>query len=275
MPYLAGAAAQELKLWDQCGGEGGNCKQGGTCVNGPFPGKTCPAGSSCLKQSNWYFQCLPTEGYTCIPAAGNTPGAPAGATGGAQYTLKVWDQCGGMGGNCAGYQCLDGAYPNYACPAGTSCQRQNQWYSQCLPGSGGSWSGSGSGSASTLNLWDQCGGKGGNCASYTCVDGAYPGQSCPAGSTCQRLHEWYSQCRPGGTSYGTCDQVKLWDQCGGLSSRAGANATDGSVCCPAGTTCNYYNIWWACALCVRLPSLRMPRSCLARVRPRLPSCRPG
>ena len=73
----AGAAAQELKLWDQCGGEGGNCKTAGTCLNGPFPGKTCPSGSSCLKQSNWYFQCLPTEGYTCIPAAGNVPGAPA------------------------------------------------------------------------------------------------------------------------------------------------------------------------------------------------------
>jgi hypothetical protein len=59
-------------------------------------------------------------------------------------------------------------------------------YFQCLPGSGG-WSSSGSGSGSTLNLWDQCGGKGGNCNSYTCVDSLYPGQSCPAGSNCQRL----------------------------------------------------------------------------------------
>jgi hypothetical protein len=113
-------------------------------------------------------------------------------------------------------------------------------YFQCLPGSGG-WSGSGSGS--TLNLWDQCGGKGGNCAQFTCIDGLYPGQSCPAGSSCQRLHEWYSQCRPGGTSYGTCEQVALWDQCGGKSSKAGANATDASICCPAGTTCNFYNDW--------------------------------
>ncbi len=115
-PLTGVATAQaQLKLWDQCGGEGGNCKDVGTCINGPFPGKDCPAGSSCLKQSNWYYQCLPTEGYTCIPTAGNTPGAPAG---GAQYTLKMWDQCGGMGGNCAGYQCVDGAYPNYACPPG-------------------------------------------------------------------------------------------------------------------------------------------------------------
>jgi hypothetical protein len=34
-------------------------------------------------------------------------------------------------------------------------------------------------------------------------------------------------------------QVALWAQCGGLSSHAGANANDGSKCCPSGTTCNY------------------------------------
>jgi hypothetical protein len=282
----ASAAAQaQLRLWGQCGGQGGSCKEAGAgaCVDGPYPGKSCPAGSSCLKQSNWYYQCLPSEGYTCIPTDGKAPGGP----GGSQFTLNWWDQCGGMGGNCNNYQCVDNAYANYACPSGTSCQRQNQWvsgrgaagfsgrcffagwiggtrpavhltlgpgqaqgclrkelfgstkptlrhppnldtpqYFQCLPGSGG-WSGSGSGSGSTLNLWDQCGGKGGNCAQYTCVDAIYPGQSCPAGSSCQRLHEWFSQCRPGGTSYGTCEQVALWSQCGGKSSRAGTNATDG------------------------------------------------
>ncbi len=62
-------------------------------------------------------------------------------------------------------------------PAGTSCQRQNQWYHQCLPGGG---------SGATLNVWDQCGGKGGNCNGYTCVDGPFPGQSCPSGTSCQR-----------------------------------------------------------------------------------------
>jgi hypothetical protein len=215
------------------------------------------------------------DGYTCIPTDGNVAGS------GSQFTLGWWDQCGGMGGNCNSYrQCADSAFANYACPSGTSCQRQSQWvsaewpgaadssacvmggaardapcawgpartqgclktslgllnpaprphdnpqYFQCLPGSGG-WSGTGSASGSTLNLWDQCGGKGGNCAQYTCIDGLYPGQSCPPGSTCQRLHEFYSQCRPGGSSYGTCEQVALWSQCGGLSSRAGANATDG------------------------------------------------
>ena len=113
---LAGAQAQ-LKLWDQCGGQGGSCNAF-ACVDGPFPGQSCPAGSSCLKQSKYYYQCLPSEGYTCIPANGNgaTPsgssggGSSGGGLGAPQYTLGVWDQCGGLGGNCQTYGCVDGAY---------------------------------------------------------------------------------------------------------------------------------------------------------------------
>jgi hypothetical protein len=56
------------------------------------------------------------EGYTCIPTDGTAPGGSGGS--GAQFTLNWWDQCGGMGGNCNKYQCLDGAFPNYACPSG-------------------------------------------------------------------------------------------------------------------------------------------------------------
>jgi hypothetical protein len=117
----AAVARAQLKLWDQCGGQGGNCKEAGAgaCVDGPIPGQSCPSGSSCLKQSNWYYQCLPTEGYTCIPTNGNSPGAPQGSTGGAQYTLGWWDQCGGMGGNCNSYgQCADSVFASYACPSG-------------------------------------------------------------------------------------------------------------------------------------------------------------
>jgi hypothetical protein len=132
--------------------------------------------------------------------------------------------------------------------AGTSCQHQNQWYYQCLPGGG---------SGSTLNVWEQCGGKGGNCAAYTCVDGQYPGQTCPSGTACQRkrecwgLHglaaamracllpaadvsgscrwrylpapadEWYHQCLPNGQTFGT---LNLWDQCGGKGGNCGIKA---------------------------------------------------
>jgi hypothetical protein len=79
-----------------------------------------------------------------------------------------------------------------------TCILADEWYQQCLPAGQ---------NFGTLNLWDQCGGKGGSCSQFTCADGLYPGQSCPPGATCQRLHEWYSQCRPGGSSYGTCEQV--------------------------------------------------------------------
>jgi hypothetical protein len=48
--------------------------------------------------------------------------------------------------------------------------------------------------------------------------------------------------------HGRCPQVALWDQCGGKGSRAGANATEQSICCPAGTTCNFYNEWRAAEL---------------------------
>ncbi len=91
-----------------------------------------------------------------------------------------------------------------------------------MPGSGaGSAQGGGGSAGATLNLWDQCGGKGGNCASYQCVDGLYPG------SSCQRLHEFYSQCRPAGSSYGTCEQVRqlpLTAHCGLMRGGAAAPA---------------------------------------------------
>jgi hypothetical protein len=38
-------------------------------------------------------------------------------------------------------------------------------------------------------------------------------------------------------------QVPMWASCGGRSSRAGFNGTDGSLCCPAGAQCNFYNEW--------------------------------
>ncbi len=44
-------------------------------------------------------------------------------------------------------------------------------------------------SSGILQLGDQCGGRGGNCNSFTCLDGSYPGQTCPSGSSCQRQSE--------------------------------------------------------------------------------------
>ena len=43
----------------------------------------------------------------------------------------IYDQCGGITCQDGGTSCSDTAYN--CCPAETSCQRQNQWYWQCLP----------------------------------------------------------------------------------------------------------------------------------------------
>ncbi len=44
---------------------------------------------------------------------------------------EMYDQCGGISCKNGGTTCSDSAYN--CCPTETSCQRQNQWYWQCLP----------------------------------------------------------------------------------------------------------------------------------------------
>ncbi len=44
---------------------------------------------------------------------------------------EIYDQCGGITCKDGGTTCSDTAYN--CCPTETSCQRQNQWYWQCLP----------------------------------------------------------------------------------------------------------------------------------------------
>jgi hypothetical protein len=48
--------------------------------------------------------------------------------------LAKWQQCGGKGGDCnkAGFSCMDAQFPGVACPAGTACKKQNEWYYQCI-----------------------------------------------------------------------------------------------------------------------------------------------
>eukprot|EP00475_Leptophrys_vorax_P021786 TRINITY_DN295_c0_g1_i1.p1 TRINITY_DN295_c0_g1~~TRINITY_DN295_c0_g1_i1.p1 ORF type:complete len:309 (-),score=95.59 TRINITY_DN295_c0_g1_i1:61-987(-) len=64
---------------------------------------------------------------TAAPSVTATPTAApptAAPTTGGSCSNKVYDMCGGA--TYTGESC---------CPAGTSCKYQNQWYSQCLPGS--------------------------------------------------------------------------------------------------------------------------------------------
>jgi hypothetical protein len=52
----------------------------------------------------------PATGSPSSSPTSSTPSSTPGSSGGAQQSLRMWDQCGGMGGNCQNYQCADGAY---------------------------------------------------------------------------------------------------------------------------------------------------------------------
>jgi hypothetical protein len=65
--------------------------------------------------------------------------------------------------------------------------RQSEWYYQCMPGAGGDSGGPGSSSTgggssdpgssgSTVPLWGQCGGYGGECSKHQCADAPFPGE---------------------------------------------------------------------------------------------------
>jgi hypothetical protein len=185
----AATASAQLRLWDQCGGEGGNCASF-ACVDGLYPGQSCPSGSSCLKQSNWYYQCLPTDSYTCIPASGNAGGGPSGS---------VPQPSAAPGGSTA-------SGPSAASPAPGSSSSSYTPSGSSSPSGSGSPSGSSytpSGSSSpsggsytpsgpspspqySLQPWAQCGGMGGSCGSFpACADAAYLGYTCATG---QCLH---------------------------------------------------------------------------------------
>jgi hypothetical protein len=71
--YCPSAAGGQLSWWSQCGGNGGSCSQY-TCLDGTFPGWSCAAGSACIRQSSYLWQCTPGGGPGPGPAPGPTPG---------------------------------------------------------------------------------------------------------------------------------------------------------------------------------------------------------
>ena len=55
----------------------------------------------------------------------------------------------------------------------------------------------GGGGGGTIELYKQCGGKGGSCQQDgQCVDAPWSGKSCKPGSSCKRANEWHHQCEP-------------------------------------------------------------------------------
>jgi hypothetical protein len=66
---------------------------------------------------------------TCLPACAVQGTSAQNST----TSLKVYDQCGGSGGNCRNYTCANDVFPSARCPNNTACLRQNSFYWQCLP----------------------------------------------------------------------------------------------------------------------------------------------
>jgi hypothetical protein len=146
----------------------------------------------------------------------------------------------GTGGDCRKYGpgnvCKDERFFGYSCARGLNCERQNQYYWQCvrpdknniddgsfpvrstastvqaLSGAVGSVASAASGvatgavkgavngAASSLKVLkelDQCGGKGARCKDFGgCVDAPFAGYVCGQGLTCARQDEWYRQVGP-------------------------------------------------------------------------------
>lgn len=227
-----GAMATEIiGNWLQCGGQGANCAAH-VCSDAVYPDTACEEGWSCQRQNAWYWQCL--EGSVTPPVVTDIP---------------LYGQCGGKGGVCGntvGASCAnDAQWPGSTCASGASCERQNEWYWQCL------------GAAqvqaaeakpvepvSDLKEYAQCGGLGGECGVANCADAEYTAHKCESGLSCLRQNEYYWQClKPSSTPSPTPVvpvEIPQYGQCGGQ----GGNCTTAPYgkCAPEpfpGTVCSH------------------------------------
>lgn len=101
------AQVEVLGLWAQCGGRSSGCG-----LDAPCPGSTCALGLKCVRQGEWYHQCL--VDLTLAP--------PLGCT----VLVEHFGQCGGI--SLCGQ---DGICPGTCCRTGFQCQKQNSYYHQC------------------------------------------------------------------------------------------------------------------------------------------------
>jgi hypothetical protein len=100
-----------VALYGQCGGM---MYSGSTC---------CQSGSSCQYQNPFYSQCSETgSGSTSTPSP-----TPAPTSSGNSGCAALYDQCGGT----IPYTGQPWTGP-FCCQSGSTCQYQNEYYSQCL-----------------------------------------------------------------------------------------------------------------------------------------------
>merc|ERR1712224_1058424 len=103
-----GSSSTTAQKWGKCGGKN---------YQGPTQ---CESGCTCKVESEWYSQCVPSSISSSSPAPTPAPPTPAASS----STAEAWGKCGGA--NWEGpTQCVAGYY----------CRVQDEWYSQCWPGS--------------------------------------------------------------------------------------------------------------------------------------------
>jgi len=90
-------------------------------------------------------------------------------------------ECAALWAKCDGKNNDGSIFERKCCPSGAFCNRQNEWYSQCIPGS------------CPTQAWEQCGGA--DLAGPSC---------CPEHHYCQPMNDGSSQCVP--------DEKKPWFQ---------------------------------------------------------------
>ncbi|KOS23166.1 Endoglucanase EG-II [Escovopsis weberi] len=144
-----GIYAADQPLYGQCGGLGWT---GST---------TCVAGSTCVDQNPYFYQCIPSS--LTSPPSSSGSGAASSTNG------------------------QGGANP---CPSGAAPRTPSEPASipspSSHPGSNPPKSGASDGSAASSPVWGQCGGQG------------WTGPTtCDSGSTCVVANPYYSQCLPG------------------------------------------------------------------------------
>ncbi len=108
----------------------------------------------------------------------------------------------------------------------------------------------------TIALWQQCGGKGGDCAKHNaCVDAPWRMTTCGPGAVAVRHNEWHWQCEPVGSQPAVAAatrQLGWGEQCGGKGGDCGkkGQCVDGvwqGVKCPQFSACVRRNEWhWQC-----------------------------
>jgi cell division septation protein DedD len=118
-PTPSSGSSTTAQKWGQCGGK---------LYEGPTQ---CVAECTCKVESEFYSQCVPTSisssssQPTPEPTPVPTPApTPASTPGTSTSTADAWGKCGGAN--------WDGPTQ---CVAGYHCRFQDDWYSQCWPGS--------------------------------------------------------------------------------------------------------------------------------------------